>query len=99
MTSEAVKLAKIERDKDIAREIFKLFQNPAFSLTLAVLFIEIAQKYKLMGENVGTLLEAALAGSTIGGELAKSGALERASEALGNLLKAVGAIAPVVAAG
>ncbi len=97
MKSEAVKLAEIEKEKELIRQIFNVMQNPAIMLTFAVLVIEAAQKYGMMGQIVGTALEGALAGSTIGGELAKSGALERASDALGNLLKAVSAIAPLAA--
>lgn len=97
MRSEAVKLAQIDKEKEVIREFFKLIQHPAVSLTLALLFIELAQKAGWVGENIGTAFELALAGGTIGGELAKSGALERASDALGNLLKAVTAIAPLAA--
>lgn len=95
MTSEAVKLAKIQAKINLQNSIVKVITHPAFSVTACFLIIEAAQKYDYMGENVGTLLEGGLLAGGMMTALGQSGILESVSKAL----PAIGSLAPLLAAG
>lgn len=87
--TEAIKLSKIDRDREFIRELSNVLRNPAIAIVLAFVIVEALQKVyigpkkePLMGTIVGTGLEGALiAGPMI--------------EAVG---KSTSSIAPVVAA-
>ena len=93
--SEALKLAKIQARMNTQNNIVKVVTHPAFSIVTCFLIIETAQKYGYMGENVGTILEGGLLAGGMLNAIGQSGLIESVTKAL----PAIGALAPLLAAG
>lgn len=67
MKSEKITIARIERDREIIREVGAVLRHPAVAIVAAFILVESLQKVyvgprrePLMGTTVGTMLETAL---------------------------------------
>jgi len=81
MQSEAVRLAKIEAQKDLRKDLLALLSHPLYSVVVAFVLIEFLQGQKvngvpLMGTISGGTLQAALISEGVIKSLAQSGVLD-----------------------
>lgn len=70
MASEAVKIAKIEKQAELQREIFALLKHPLYSIVGAFVLIETLEKVKvngqpLLGNVVATSLQSVLGAGAV----------------------------------
>lgn len=96
--SEVVKLARVQRDRDLINQLFDLVKHPIYSVVLSFAFIEYLQSRKMMGENVGTLLEAGIIAAPVLTAVANSGALEAMTRVPADMLKSISSLVPAGAA-
>lgn len=103
--SENVKLARIQRDRDVMDQVFSLVKHPIFSVVLAFAFIEYLQqvhiggsKEPLMGSIVGGMLEAGIIAAPVLTAVANSGALEAMVKVPGEMLSGIAKVAPLALA-
>lgn len=70
--TEAVRVAEINRDKARTEQIVLLLQNPLFAVIAALVALENLQRMSLIGKNVSTALEAAIATEAVIKSLAEA---------------------------
>lgn len=102
MQSEAIKLARLQARREATAAAFKLLENPVIDIVLAFVVIEALQKFKinnepLMGQNVGTLLEAALSATPVLVSLANSKGFTALVESGGKSIESAAKLAPLLA--
>ena len=111
--SEALKLARLQRDNAVIQEIFDVIKHPIFSVLIAFTVIEYLQSVKVgettgwfgrksekyaFGENIGTMLEAGIIAAPVLTSLANSGALSEMVKVPGDVLKSVSSLLPALPA-
>ena len=85
MKSEALKLARLNRDAELMREFIRLLEHPLYSVLLCFVVIETLQsieigkpgeKRQMMGSVVGSALETAMIAGPVLVSLANSPAVQ-----------------------
>jgi len=98
MASEAVKLARIQRDRELLAGFLELAKHPIYSVLIAFALTEYLQAHKLMGENVGTMLEAGVIAAPVLTAVANSGALAAMVKVPGEVLSGLTSLVPLAVA-
>lgn len=93
MASEAVKLARLENEQELRRQVVALLTHPVYSIVASIIIIEALQQVRLQSgdyfmSRTGTVLETALITKEAWTALANSGVLKELLPVAGKLLVA-----------
>jgi len=75
-----IEVARLNRDTALGREVISLLKQPLFQAITALVLLEALQKHQLIGQNVSTALEVAIATKET------VGAIAPAVQAVGGLI-------------